>query len=38
MFDALSLISGGGLGLTVIESIFKKNEKNEPATETPQNG
>ena len=38
MFDALSLISGGGLGLTVIESIFKKNEKNEPSTETPQNG
>lgn len=28
MFDALCLISGGGLGLTVIEKIFdKKNPK-----------
>ncbi len=28
MFDALCLIAGGGLGLTVIEKIFeKKNQK-----------
>ena len=27
MFDALALISGGGLGLTVVESIFKKPSK-----------
>jgi hypothetical protein len=30
MFDALCLIAGGGLGLTVIEKIFKKpSDKNE---------
>ena len=27
MFDALCLIAGGGLGLTVIEKIFDKNKK-----------
>jgi hypothetical protein len=27
MFDALCLIAGGGLGLTVIEKIFNKNGK-----------
>ncbi len=27
MFDALCLIAGGGLGLTVIEAIFKKADK-----------
>lgn len=27
MYDALSLIAGSGLGLTVIEKIFTKNEK-----------
>lgn len=26
MFDSLCLISGGGLGLTVIEKIFEKKE------------
>lgn len=29
MFDALCLIAGGGLGLTVIEKIFEKNKKHE---------
>jgi hypothetical protein len=38
MFDALSLISGGGLGLTVIESIFKKNENKQTNLEQSQNG
>jgi hypothetical protein len=28
MFDALCLISGGGLGLTVIENIFQKKPEN----------
>lgn len=37
MFDALSLISGGGLGLTVIEAIFKKPGKGEIKTDTPPN-
>jgi len=32
MFDALALIAGGGLGLTVIEKIFTKKEKNETVT------
>lgn len=27
MYDALSLIAGGGLGLTVIEKIFTKRDK-----------
>jgi len=27
MFDALCLIAGGGLGLTVIEKIFDKKDK-----------
>jgi len=27
MYDALALIAGSGLGLTVIEKIFTKNEK-----------
>ena len=34
MFDALALIAGGGLGLTVIEKIFTKKE--EPKKETPE--
>lgn len=29
MFDALALIAGGGLGLTVVEKIFGKKEKEE---------
>jgi len=29
MFDALCLIAGGGLGLTVIEKIFTKKENKE---------
>lgn len=29
MYDALCLLSGGGLGLTVIEKIFQKNKVNE---------
>ena len=33
MFDALSMIVGGGLGLTVIEKIFSKyNQPAPPAT------
>ena len=34
MFDALALIAGGGLGLTVIEKIFSKKE--EPKKETQE--
>jgi lipoprotein signal peptidase len=34
MFDALALIAGGGLGLTVIEKIFTKKE--EPKKQTPE--
>jgi hypothetical protein len=33
MFDALALISGGGLGLTVVESIFKKPSKEQTINE-----
>ena len=34
MFDALCLIAGGGLGLTVVEKIFdKKNKKETPDAE-----
>lgn len=33
MFDALCLIAGGGFGLTVIEKIFNKNNKQD---NTPQ--
>jgi hypothetical protein len=34
MFDALCIIAGGGLGLTVIEKIFdKKNKKETPDAE-----
>jgi hypothetical protein len=29
MYDALALIAGSGLGFTVIEKIFTKNEKKE---------
>jgi hypothetical protein len=29
MFDALALIAGGGLGLTVIEKIFNKTKSND---------
>jgi hypothetical protein len=35
MFDALALIAGGGLGLTVIEKIFTKKDK--AAEVTPDN-
>lgn len=35
MFDALALIAGGGLGLTVIEKIFTKKDK--PAEVTTDN-
>ena len=37
MFDALALIAGGGLGLTVIEKIFSKKEdpKKQNQEETP---
>ena len=36
MYDALAMIAGGGLGLTVIEKIFaaKKAGKNEDTTKT----
>ena len=34
MFDALALIAGGGLGLTVIEKIFSKKE--DPKKQTPE--
>jgi len=33
MFDALCLIAGGGLGLTVIEKIFTKNNKKDNTPE-----
>jgi len=33
MFDALALIAGGGLGLTVIEKIFTKKENTKNKTE-----
>jgi lipoprotein signal peptidase len=38
MFDALALIAGGGLGLTVIEKIFSKKEdkKQSPENEEPE--
>jgi hypothetical protein len=30
MFDVIAMIAGGGLGLTVIENVFKiKNQKND---------
>ena len=32
MFDALALIAGGGLGLTVIEKIFSKKEDTKKQT------
>jgi len=32
MFDALALIAGGGLGLTVIEKIFTKKEDSKKQT------
>jgi len=36
MFDALALIAGGGLGLTVIEKIFTKKDGSKKETgETP---
>jgi len=35
MFDALCLIAGGGLGLTVIEKIF--NKKQQPLKENNEN-
>ncbi len=33
MFDGLLLLAGGGLGLTVIESIFTKNKQNDTTDE-----
>lgn len=33
MYDALALIAGGGLGLTVIEKIFNKKETKVESTE-----
>jgi lipoprotein signal peptidase len=33
MYDALALIAGGGLGLTVIEKIFSKKDKDADATQ-----
>lgn len=33
MFDGLLLLAGGGLGLTVIESIFAKKKSDETPTE-----
>jgi len=33
MFDALALIAGGGLGLTVIEKIFSKKDKSADAAQ-----
>ena len=36
MYDALALIAGGGLGLTVIEKIFSKgNKKSDTDTTNP---
>jgi lipoprotein signal peptidase len=34
MFDALALIAGGGLGLTVIEKIFVKREESKKVTKS----
>lgn len=34
MFEALALIAGGGLGLTVVEKIFTKKEKTEEPLKT----
>ena len=34
MFDGLLILAGGGLGLTVIESIFTKKKPNDSANET----
>lgn len=33
MFDGLLLLAGGGLGLTVIESIFTKKKQNDTTDE-----
>ena len=33
MFDGLLILAGGGLGLTVIESIFDKKKSNESTNE-----
>jgi len=33
MFDGLCLITGGGLGLTVIEKVFSKKNKEEGTSE-----
>ena len=35
MFDGLLLLAGGGLGLTVIESIFGKKKSNDSTGEGP---
>jgi hypothetical protein len=33
MFDGLLILAGGGLGLTVIESIFDKKKSNDTTNE-----
>jgi len=33
MFDGLLILAGGGLGLTVIESIFTKNKSNDTTSQ-----
>lgn len=33
MFDGLLILAGGGLGLTVIESIFTKKKSNDSASQ-----
>lgn len=33
MFDGMLLLAGGGLGLTVIESIFTKKKSNDSASQ-----
>lgn len=38
MFDALALIAGGGLGLTVIEKIFDKKKGTEKKEEITDEG
>jgi hypothetical protein len=35
MFDGLALISGGGMGLTAVESIFSRKKNKNNTDETP---
>jgi hypothetical protein len=35
MFDGLALISGGGMGLTAVESIFNRKKNKNNTDETP---